>query len=118
MDDVREATFVEERPDFHLHERAHVVGQPWNDTGTFVVLGDEDPHLARFLCDTDSDLWDCPGDGRSTDQRHAEEIARRWNEWSELRKVVCAMAYELLTDQEWRLLVENHDALEGLSPYA
>lgn len=31
---------------------------------------------------------ECPGDGRATDQRHAEEIARRWNEAAELRELI------------------------------
>lgn len=94
-------------PEFHLHETAYVVGQPWHDTGTFVVLGDEDPHLARFLCDTDSDLWDCPGDGRAIDQRHAEEIAKRWNEAPELRRRVLDLRTVLEAVEETGL-IEGH----------
>ena len=87
-------------------ETAHVVGEPWGD-GTWVVLGNGDPHVSRFLAHCDAQ--DAVGEDHDPDddRARATEIARRWNDAPVLRRRVLDLRTVLEAVEETGL-IEGH----------
>lgn len=81
----------------HIDATAHVVDEPWGD-GSWVVLGNGDPHVSRFLASCDAQ--DAVGDDHDLDddRARATELARRWNAVPALEAERDALHAELV---EW-----------------
>lgn len=65
---------IQKRADAATPGPWHRVGPPWNRYLPFVIAGDTDPHVGRFVCDLDSDPADEP-DEPGNEVADAEFIA-------------------------------------------